>query len=192
LLGAISFALFGVRRGSRSPIPPESRCDAAPLPAVTLTWRRALTAAGIGALAAGALLVDLDLGFSAFVIAVLLSALDPVGAKGAIGQIAWSTVLLVCGIVTYVSLMEDLGTMDYLGTEIAAIGAALAAALAICYFAGVVSAFASTTGIIGALIPLAVPLLDSKTSPRSGSLRLSRSQHPSSTRARSRRTARWS
>ena len=35
----------------------------------------------------------------------------------------------------------------------------LLAALLICYIGGVVSAFASTTGILGALIPLAVPFL---------------------------------
>ena len=34
------------------------------------------------------------------------------------------------------------------------------AALLICYVGGVVSAFASTTGILGALIPLAVPFLE--------------------------------
>ena len=37
---------------------------------------------------------------------------------------------------------------------------ALLAALLICYVGGVVSAFASTTGILGALIPLAVPFLE--------------------------------
>ena len=36
----------------------------------------------------------------------------------------------------------------------------LVGALAICYIGGVVSAFASTTGILGALIPLAVPFLE--------------------------------
>ena len=58
-------------------------------------------------------------------LAVLLSAVNPAGAKGAINQIAWPTVLLVCGIVTYVSLMQTLGTIDYLGDSVAAISAAL-------------------------------------------------------------------
>ena len=67
--------------------------------------------------------------------------------------------LLVCGIVTYVGLMEHIGTIDFLGREVATIGTAVVAALLICYIGGVVSAFASTTGILGALIPLAVPFL---------------------------------
>ena len=56
--------------------------------------------------------------------------------------------------------METLGTIDYFGESVAAIGIVLVGALAICYIGGVVSAFASTTGILGALLPLAVPFLE--------------------------------
>ncbi len=129
-------------------------------PVRSLDRYRALTLAGLAVLATGALFFDFDVGFSAFVLAVLLSAVDPAAAKGAVNQIAWSTVLLVCGIVTYVSLMETLGTIDYFGESVAAIGIVLVGALAICYIGGVVSAFASTTGILGALLPLAVPFLE--------------------------------
>jgi di/tricarboxylate transporter len=73
--------------------------------------------------------------------------------------VAWPTVLLVCGIVTFVNLMQENGTIDWLGESVAAIGVPLVAALLICYIGSVVSAFASTTGILAALIPLAVPLL---------------------------------
>jgi di/tricarboxylate transporter len=130
-----------------------------PEPVTTLDLHRTLTVVGLLALAVGALFFDLDVGFSAFVLAVLLSIADPQNTKGAVNQIAWPTVLLVCGIVTYVSLMETIGTIDWLGEEVATIGTVLVAALLICYIGGVVSAFASTTGILGALIPLAVPFL---------------------------------
>ena len=83
----------------------------------------------------------------------------PVAGEGAVDKVAWSTVLLVCGIVTYVGLLENIGSIDWLGEHVADIGAALIAAMLICYVGGVVSAFASTTGILGALIPLAVPFL---------------------------------
>jgi di/tricarboxylate transporter len=126
---------------------------------IRLDFRRALTLVSLLALAVGALFFGLHVGFSAFLVAVLLSVVDPRGAKGAVGQIAWPTVLLVCGIVTYVSLMERVGTVTYLGEGVAAVGTAVLGALLICYIGGVVSAFASTTGILGALIPLAVPIL---------------------------------
>ena len=56
--------------------------------------------------------------------------------------------LLICGIVMYVGLLETLGTIDWLGEQVATINSALIAALLICYVGGVVSAFASTTGIL--------------------------------------------
>jgi di/tricarboxylate transporter len=68
-------------------------------------------------------------------------------------------VLLVGGIVTYVTLLQEQGTVEWLGNEVASVGAPLLAALLICLIGAVVSAFASTTGILGALIPLAVPFL---------------------------------
>jgi di/tricarboxylate transporter len=77
-----------------------------------------------------------------------------------VNKIAWPTVLLICGIVMYVGLLEEIGTIDWLGEHVATISAPLIAALLICYVGGVVSAFASTTGILAALIPLAVPLLE--------------------------------
>lgn len=49
--------------------------------------------------------------------------------------------------------------IDWLGEQVAGMGAPLFAALIICFIGAVVSAFASTTGILGALIPLAVPFL---------------------------------
>jgi di/tricarboxylate transporter len=92
-------------------------------------------------------------------VAALLSLVSPSGAKNAVGQIAWPTVLLICGIVTYVGVMERVGTIDWLGNQVTHIGAPLLAALIICFVGAAVSAFASTTGILGALIPLAVPFL---------------------------------
>jgi di/tricarboxylate transporter len=105
------------------------------------------------------LFFDLDIGFTAIALACVLSLLSPNLSKSAVAKIAWPTVLLICGIVTYVSLLENIGTVDWLGEKVANIGAPLVAALLICYIGGVVSAFASTTGILGTLIPLAVPFL---------------------------------
>ena len=144
------------RTTTKSPHVDEDVHDA---PVTTLDRNRTMTVVGLLGLAIGALFFELDVGFSAFVVASLLSIADPKGAKGAVTQIAWPTVLLVCGIVTYVSLMETIGTIEWLGEEVATVGAPLIAALLICYIGGVVSAFASTTGILGALIPLAVPFL---------------------------------
>ncbi|MFI5563276.1 SLC13 family permease [Amycolatopsis japonica] len=124
-----------------------------------LTRDHVFTLIGLAALAVGALVFKLDVGFTALTVATVLSLVSPGSAKAAVGEVAWPTVLLICGIVTFVSLMERVGTIDWLGNLVTRIGSPLVAAILICAIGAVVSAFASTTGILGALIPLAVPFL---------------------------------
>ncbi|GAA2230412.1 SLC13 family permease [Promicromonospora sukumoe] len=103
--------------------------------------------------------VDINLGVVALTIAVILALVDPgVGRRG-ISRIDWSTILLLGGIITYVEVLTRLGAIEQLGEAARSVSQPLVAALVLCIVAGLVSAFASTIGIIGALIPLAVPLL---------------------------------
>ena len=67
--------------------------------------------------------------------------------------------LLIAGVVTYVALLQRVGTVDAAGDLIAGIGSPLIAALLLCYLGGVVSAFASSTALLGIVVPLAVPFL---------------------------------
>ncbi|CAN5451842.1 SLC13 family permease [soil metagenome] len=120
---------------------------------------RVATLVGLSVLAIGSLGFDLDIGLTAMTVAAVLALLSPATAKSAIADISWGVVLLICGIVTYVGLLEAAGTVDYIGHGIASVSAPLLAALILLYVGAVVSAFASTTAILGALIPLAVPLL---------------------------------
>ncbi len=80
----------------------------------------------------------------------------------AVDKISWGgTVLLIGGIVTYVALLQNQNTVQWLGGDSVAHvgGIPLLAAFLICLIGAIVSAFASTTGILGALIPLAIPFL---------------------------------
>ena len=124
-----------------------------------LNTQKIMTLVGLVGLIVGALGFGLDVGFTALTVAVVLTLLFPKSAKGAVEKISWGTVLLIGGIVTYVGLLQNQGVVKWLGDSVADIGAPLIAALMICLIGAVVSAFASTTGIIGALIPLAVPFL---------------------------------
>ncbi|HEY3684869.1 MAG TPA: SLC13 family permease [Streptosporangiaceae bacterium] len=147
----------GVGGALAPPSPAEEPAEDAPV--TTLDLHRALTVLGVVVLAVGSLFFDLDVGVTALGVALVLSLISPSTTKNAVNGVAWSTVLLVCGIVTYISLLEKMGTVDWLGNGVARIGVPLLAALVICFIGGGVSAFASTTGILGALIPLAVPFL---------------------------------
>jgi Na+/H+ antiporter NhaD/arsenite permease-like protein len=132
----------------------------APTEVPELDRDKILTLVGIVSLVVVALAFDVDVGFVSFSIAAALMLISPKARKGAVEKVAWSTVLLICGIVMYVGLLEEIGTIDWLGEQVATLDRALLAALLICYVGAVVSAFASTTGILGALIPLAVPFLE--------------------------------
>ncbi len=124
-----------------------------------LNAQRALTLVALLALAVGTLAFNLNVGFVAISAAVVLAIAFPAAQKGAVEKAAWSTVLLICGVITYVAVLQKAGTVDWIGEGAAHMGAPLLAVLLLCYVAGIVSAFASSVGVLGATIPLAVPLL---------------------------------
>ncbi|SFO55090.1 transporter, UIT1 family [Pseudonocardia ammonioxydans] len=132
----------------------------APTPARTrLRLDQAITLAVIVAVAVGALVFELEIGFLALIAAALLHALFPARFKEADRRIVWSVVLLICGVVTFVAAMQRYGTVDAIGHGIAGLGAPLLTAFLLCLVAAVTSAFASSAGLLGVLIPLAVPFL---------------------------------
>ncbi|KHK97093.1 C4-dicarboxylate ABC transporter [Microbacterium mangrovi] len=103
--------------------------------------------------------LDPDIGVLAFVFASVLMLIDPPSGRAAVSKIDWSTVLLVGGIITFVSVMQEMGAVDLLGDAAAEIGAPLVSAFVLCVLAGLISAFASTTGMLAALVPIAIPLV---------------------------------
>ncbi|MFB6845244.1 SLC13 family permease [Streptomyces sp. NPDC056373] len=132
-----------------------------PSPAETrLTPARTATLTSLLALVVAVLVFDLDAGLTAITLAVVLSTAWPEDSRKATGQIAWPTVLLICGVLTYVGVLDEMGTITWAGEGVGGIGVPLLAAVLLCYIGALVSAFASSVGIMGALIPLAVPFLE--------------------------------
>lgn len=125
----------------------------------SMNFAQVATVLGLVALAVLALGFKMDIGFVSITIAVILALLSPEAQKGAINKISWSTVLLLCGMLTFVGVLEEAGTIVWASNAVAGIGVPLLAALLICYIGAIVSAFASSTAILAALIPLAVPFL---------------------------------
>lgn len=147
--GGLALVRSDRRAAAAAPVLQPPRVDA------TLVW----SLVGIATLGVEAFVFQHDVGFAALLIVVVLSAIFSDTAKGSVDKVCWATALLVCGVVTYVNLLQSQGVVDWLGSSVANIGAPLLAALVVCFVAAVVSALASTTGILGALVPLAVPFL---------------------------------
>ncbi|WP_426977542.1 SLC13 family permease [Pseudarthrobacter sp. O4] len=118
-----------------------------------------VTILGLIALAVISLGFKVDVGFVSITIAIVLALVSPAAQKGAVNKISWSTVLLICGMLTFVGVLEEAGTIKFVSDGVAHLGMPLLAALLICYIGAIVSAFASSTAILAALIPLAVPFL---------------------------------
>ena len=99
-----------------------------------------------------------DIGVIAFGFGAALALVYPEAGAEGIRRIDWSTILMVGGIVTFVGVLQRMDAVNLLGHAAMNVGTPLVAALVICMIAGLVSAFASTTGILAALVPMAVPL----------------------------------
>jgi len=138
---------------------------AASAPAVDApaTLQQLATVVGLVALAVLTLVYKLDIGFVAVTIGLLLSIMAPQVQKRAIGQVSWPEIMLIVGVSTYVGVMEKMGTISFVGTSVASLTSPLMVALLLCFVGAVVSAFASSTAVLGSLIPLAVPFLQAGT-----------------------------
>ena len=105
------------------------------------------------------LVFHLPISFVAIAAGAILAFTDLSKQNEAIAGISWTTVLLVAGMITYISILEDMGTIDHLAEMAITLGAPLLVAAVLCYVIGVTSAFASSTALLAAVIPLALPLL---------------------------------
>lgn len=120
---------------------------------------RIATVAGLLALAVLTLFFKQDIGFVSISIGLVLTLMAPNLQKRALGQVSWPEIMLIVGVSTYVGVMDKMGTIDFVGHSVAGLTSPMVAALLLCFVGAVVSAFASSTAVLGSLIPLAVPFL---------------------------------
>ncbi len=172
LLLAVGFFLFGglalvKRRGAlSSPVVAPVRLRASAPHAARFTTQQIVTLVsmvGLVVVVVGASLAGFapDIGVLCFAFGAVLSLVDPASGRTAVSRIDWSTVLLVGGVITFVGVLQHMGAVDLLGDAAARLGVPLLTALLICFIGALVSAFASTTGILAALVPLALPMVAS-------------------------------
>lgn len=170
VLAAVIFVVFGGLRlrdaggapnGSSAEARQTSATDGALQTSAPYVPRvaRLFTIAALAGVAIAALGFGLNIGFLAFAAAVAIQLMFPASASGAEKRVAWGVVLLVCGVVTYVAALQRFGTVQAVGDALAHVGTPHVTALLICAVGAVTSAFASSAGILGATIPLAMPFM---------------------------------
>jgi di/tricarboxylate transporter len=159
VLAAVIFVVFGGLRlrGTMNPAEPVEPDEAAE---PTFRVDQIFTIVAILSVAVAALVFGLAIGFVAFAAGAALQLAFPSTSSGGVEKrIAWGVVILVCGVVTYVNALQRYGTVTAVGDSIATLGSPLVIALLICAVGAVTSAFASSAGILGAMIPLAAPFM---------------------------------
>lgn len=99
-----------------------------------------------------------DIGVIALGLGAVLALLYPAAGMEGIRRIDWPTIFMVGGIVTFVGVLQEMDAINMLGSAAMSVGSPYATAFVVCIVAGLVSAFASTAGILTALVPMSVPL----------------------------------
>lgn len=115
-----------------------------------------------------AALLKVDIGFASITGAVVLALIAPATATKGAQHIAWSVILLIGGIITYVSMLQSVGTVEAASDSIAGLGSPILVALLLLFVAGLTSAFASAIAMFGILVPLTAPMIDSGALPLMG------------------------
>jgi di/tricarboxylate transporter len=142
---------------------PSARTTTEPAASDKASIQQIATVVGLIALAVLTLAYKLDIGFVAITIGLVLSLMAPNVQKRAISQVSWPEIMLIVGVSTYVGVMQKMGTISFVGNSVADLTSPLIAALLLFFVGAVVSAFASSTAVLGSLIPLAVPFLQQGT-----------------------------
>jgi di/tricarboxylate transporter len=159
-------ALLTRRASSMSPAPSDAelkpRTPLARNQLVTVVFIVALIATLVASSLTG---LNLDVGVLCFAFGAALAFVDPAAGRAGVLKIDWPTIVLICGIITYVSVLQATGAVDLLNETANAVEPPVLTALALCVVAGMISAFASTTGTLAALVTFAVPLAASGAVP---------------------------
>lgn len=123
-------------------------------------FNQILTLAGIAVLILGVIFFKLEVGLGAFLIGAILSLLGAADEAKGIKGMPWGTIMMVTGVTVLVQLMSKIGGMDLFATIMARFSTPFTATLVIGFIAALISAYASTSGVIlPAFLPLAPVLL---------------------------------
>jgi di/tricarboxylate transporter len=129
-------------------------------------YQQIATLCGIGILIISVIGFKIDIGFMAFLLGSILVLLKAGDEKAAFKTMPWGAIMLVTGVSVMVELMKNIGGMDLFAEIMSNFSTPVTAVLVVGFFAAIVSAYASTSGVImPAFLPMAPLLLAQIGSP---------------------------
>lgn len=112
-----------------------------------------------------------DVGLSAFATGLLLTLMSPKQDTQAVASMSWSTILMLCGVMTYIGLVAELGGVRLVSDALLGTGSPVLAVLLIAAVGGLTSLFSTTGAVIGTLVPMLGAVLGAHpTVPTAGAL----------------------
>lgn len=110
--------------------------------------RQWMTLGVLAALLASAVFFKIDLVVAAFAAGALLAILRVADQEAAIKAVPWSTILLVCGVSTLVSVLEKTGGIDVIVDLLVALSSPTTVTGIVAFVTGLISAYSSTVGVV--------------------------------------------
>lgn len=132
------------------------------LPAKTVgrpTVYQGCTMGAIVLLVLSAVLLDLDVGFVALTLAVVLALMFQRNSEDLIPKMPWPVMVLVAGVLSYIAVLTEIGTLGAIGDQLYNFDSPAIGILVLSFITAITSAFTSTLGVLGASLPLGLPMV---------------------------------
>ncbi len=118
------------------------------------------TLAGILALVVGVIFFKVDIGFGGFCVGTILILLGTADEDKVFKAMPWSAIMMVTGVTVLINLMSKIGGMALFADIMAKQSTPYTVTLVAGFWSGLISAYASTIGVIlPAFVPMAPDLL---------------------------------
>ena len=118
--------------------------------------RQWTTLAVIGILLVGVIFFNLNVGFGAFVCAVILVLLKCADDGEALKKMPWRVIVMVTGVTVLISILEKAQGIDLVVSWVARISSARTVTGVVAFIVGVISVYSSTSGVV---LPAFLPMV---------------------------------
>ncbi len=132
----------------------EGAVHVAPEDLEPLTREQWITVLVTGALLLSIIFFGVDLIVGAFVASAILLVARVSREDRAIAAVSWGTILMICGVSTLISVLADTGGIDMIVDGLVAISTPTSVTGIVAFVAGIISAYASTVGVV---LPMFLP-----------------------------------
>jgi Na+/H+ antiporter NhaD/arsenite permease-like protein len=158
-IGIGAYLLFGGlklwKRNSSDEVSATVKIDVEPF-----TRQQILTLVGIAVMVIGVIFFKVDIGFFGFLIGSALILLGAADEEKAFKAMPWGAIMMVTGVTVLINLMSKIGGMSLFAELMAKQSTAYTVTLVAGFWSALISAYASTIGVIlPSFVPMAPELL---------------------------------